>query len=128
MMKLGLTFLAIATLTGCASSPPAAVAPAPVSTQRTIVVQWTGYGGLFPLLPMHFVTPQKSPDIVLNVATPWSSGRHSLLTPRPRCPKPIIRLDATGKVVRPAIPLDLAGSRPLPTLANQCFSPKEASP
>ena len=127
-MKLGLTFLALATLGGCASSPPTAVAPAPVSAQRTIVVQWTGYRGLFPGRTMQFVAPQKSPEIVLNVATPWSSGRHSLLTPRPRCPKPIIWLDATGKVVRPAIPLDLAGSRPLPTLANQCFSPKEAAP
>lgn len=124
------TFIALAALTGCASSPPTVIAPSPapspIPTQRTIIVQWTGYGGLFPYRATQFVTPQPSPKIVLNVATPWSSGRHSLLSPRPRCPRPIIRLDATGKVASPAIPLDLAGTRPTPTLSNRCFKPVEA--
>lgn len=124
------TFIALAALTGCASSPPAAIAPSPAASpipiQRTIIFQWGGYGGLFPYRATQFVTPQPSPEIVLNVSTPWSSGRHSLLSPRPRCPRPIIRLDATGKVASPAIPLDLAGARPTPTLNSQCFKLKEA--
>lgn len=117
------TFIALAALTGCASTATTSVAEAPSPAQPQVIVQWTGYESLFPIRTTRFVTPMKSPDVVLNIASPWSLGRSSLDLLRPRCTRPIIRLDATGKVATRAIPLDVADSRPTTTLSNRCFGP-----
>lgn len=119
MKKSGLALMVLVILVGCTSATTT-VAPVTPPTQPLDTVQWSEPLA-FPFRFPQVVEGQRVPDVVLNVTTPWSSGRSSLLTPRPRCPRLITRLDLTGKIAMRAVSLDLAGSRPVPTLSNRCY-------
>lgn len=73
-----------------------------------------------PVRTWRFMKPQAPPAIIINVSTPWTRGRSSLLKPAPRCPRSILRLDRSGKTVAPIHPLE-AASRPAPTINSPCF-------
>ena len=121
MTKRGIWILTSVALSGCASAASTAVPPADPSVEREIVFQWGAPQSIFTVQPRQVIEAQEAQEIILNVATAWTSGRSSLLTPWPRCPGSIIRLDSSGKVTRTAAPVDLAGSRLVPTLKHSCF-------
>lgn len=76
---------------------------------------------IFTIPPRHWMEAQPAPEIILKASTRRTRGRSSLLSPRPRCPGAVTRLDSSGKVSHVARATDLAGSLPIPTLKSPCF-------
>jgi len=77
-------------------------------------VQWTSETSFFVE-----ATPVPEPEVILNVATPWSHGHSSLLSPAATCPTSVIRVRGDGEVERGvALPMS---QREVPTLNARCF-------
>ena len=82
-------------------------------------MQWTSEISFFE--GQHFVeaTPVPEPEVILNVATPWSHGHSSLLSPAATCPTSVIRVRGDGEVEHGvALPMS---QREVPTLNARCF-------
>ena len=122
MKKLRLITIVSLGLPACSSSPTAAE-PAPPD----VIVQWRTQASFFEPQPIHFVEASLAPEVILNVDTPWSRGRSSLLSPRATCPSTVIRVRSDGEVERG---LEMPVSqRQVPTLNARCFpiGPSERS-
>jgi len=121
MTKRGLGIVAAIALSGCASASYTSGPEVEPPTERLVVFQWSATNAIFVVPPRQFTLATPAPEVILNVSTPWTRGRTSLLTPRPRCPGAVTRLRSSGKVTRIPAAVDLAGSLPTPTLKVACF-------
>lgn len=100
-------------LSGCSSSPNSE----PASPE--VIVQWKAEPWFLDAQPLHFAEAVPAPQVILNVATPWSHGHSSLLSPATTCPSTVIRVRADGEVERGyELPM---GQRRVPTLNARCF-------
>lgn len=113
MNKLLLVTIASLGLSACASGPSAEPSP------PEVIVQWGADNSFLEAQSVYFVEGTEAPGVVLNVATPWTHGHSSLLSPAATCPATIIRVRADGDVER-AYELPM-GQRPVPTLNARCF-------
>lgn len=113
MKKLLLMMIASLGLPACSSSPTAEPAP------PDVIVEWRTEASFLELQPVHFVEATPPPEVILNVDTPWSRGRSSLLSPRATCPSTVIRVRSDGEVER-GIELPMS-QRQVPTLNARCF-------
>jgi hypothetical protein len=113
MKKLRLMMIASLGLSACSSAPTAEPAP------PDVIVQWRTKASFFELQPVHFVEASRAPEVTLNVDTPWSRGRSSLLSPRATCPSTVIRVRSDGEVER-GLELPMS-QREVPTLNARCF-------
>lgn len=112
-MKKLLLVIASLGLSACASAPGAEPAP------PEVIVQWRSETSFLEARPMHFVEGVEAPEVVLNVATPWTRGHSSLLSPAATCPSTVIRVRADGDVERGyELPMS---QRQVPTLNARCF-------
>lgn len=113
MKKLLLMTIASFGLSACSSAPTSE----PASPE--VVVQWRTGASFLDAQPMYFVKAIPAPDVILNVATPWSRGHSSLLSPAATCPSTAIRLQSDGEVERGLE--TLVSQRQTPTLNARCF-------
>lgn len=120
MRKLLLLTAVSLGLSACATPPGAEPAP------PEVVVEWRTDVSFLEAQPMYFVEGTKAPEVVLNVATPWSHGHSSLLTPAATCPSTIIRVRADGGVAR-GYELSMS-RRQVPTLNARCFPIRPSEP
>lgn len=111
MNKLLLVTIASFGLAACASGPGAEPAP------PEVIGQWGTDASFLEARPVYFVEAMEAPEVVLNVATPWSRGYSSLLSPAATCPSTIIRVRADGDAERG---YELSQRR-VPTLNARCF-------
>lgn len=100
-------------LSACTSAPGAEPA------SPDVIVEWRTGVSFLETQPVYFVEAMKAPEVVLNVATPWSHGNSSLLTPAATCPSTVIRVRADGDAER-AYVLPMSQRR-VPTLNARCF-------
>lgn len=110
-------WLALVAFAACASTPSEVEVVAP-EQEHVVVLQWAVHSPLLEPPPLYFAEAIPVPETVLNISTPSSRGRWTLLGPRADCPSPFIRVGPGGEAERA---LDLGAGR-VPSLSTHCLS------